>query len=53
LEAAESLLSLPTFDNNAQLVIHRKVTDIDDFTIDDFSITNYKHGPFIKLPVAV
>ena len=27
--------------------------DIDDFNIDDFSIINYKHGPFIKLPVAV
>eukprot|EP00118_Oscarella_pearsei_P022638 m.264422 g.264422 ORF g.264422 m.264422 type:complete len:117 (+) comp40469_c0_seq83:643-993(+) len=35
------------------LVIKRKVTDIDDFTFDDFEIKNYKPHPSIKMKMAV
>lgn len=28
-------------------------TDIDGYHIDDFGISDYQHGPFLKLPIAV
>ncbi len=35
------------------LYINKSVTHLDDFVPEDFHIVNYKHHPFIKLPVAV
>ena len=36
-----------------QLKINRKIENIDDFTISDFTISNYKHHPSIKAQMAV
>ncbi len=35
------------------LHINKSVASLDDFVPEDFHIVNYKHHPFIKLPVAV
>lgn len=40
-------------DCSPQLIIDTDNTDIDGYKIDDFSITDYKSGPFLKLPIAV
>ena len=36
-----------------QLVIHRQPDSIDDFTYDDFEITNYAPQPHIAAPIAI
>lgn len=36
-----------------KLIIKRKVTDIEDFKVDDFELSNYEYHPHIKVDVAV
>jgi thymidylate synthase len=40
-------------DDECKLVINTANTDIDGYKIEDFEITGYKSGPFLKLPIAV
>lgn len=54
VEAMEGLRhSLPAQVNNPQIEFLTENTDIDGYRIEDFSITGYVPGPFVKLPVAV
>ncbi|WP_138754362.1 thymidylate synthase [Paenibacillus sinopodophylli] len=36
-----------------ELWINPDITDIDDFTIDDFKLLHYKHHPAIKMEIAI
>ena len=53
IEAAKMIIKRPIILCNPKLIIGRTVTDIDNFSIDDFSIENYQCHPFVKLPVAI
>lgn len=40
-------------DDECKLVINTANTDIDGYKPEDFEVTGYKSGPFLKLPIAV
>lgn len=52
VEQAKELITRTCFES-PRLILNRHVTDIDDFTLDDFTLTNYQHGQPMKFPVAV
>lgn len=49
----ELLATTSPIDCRPQLVITSENTDIDGYTPGDFEVINYKHGKFLKLPIAV
>ncbi len=52
LDAAKTVLEREAYPY-PKLIIKRKVTDIEDFKIDDFELSNYQYHPHIKVEVAV
>ncbi len=53
LNHVDAMKNLTVREDNAKLSFHTDNIDIDGYKIDDFRITDYNHGPFIKLDVAV
>lgn len=53
LELAGALLDAPTYPLPRLDLSRLTKMDIDEFTEDDIHIIDYKHGPFLKAPVAV
>lgn len=52
LEAVDEVMKREPFPY-PKLKIKRKITDIEDFKIEDFELDNYQHHPHIKVEVAV
>lgn len=52
IEPLKRQLELPIYPT-PQLWINPRIRDFYDFTIDDFRLLNYQHGPFIRMEVAV
>lgn len=52
IEQLEGQLGLEPY-QSPTLKLNRDVTDIDDFTYEDFEIVGYESHPIIKMPVAV
>ena len=40
-------MKLPT------IQINREITNIDEFTFDDFKVIDYEHHPHIKAPISI
>ena len=40
-------MKLPT------IQINKEITNIDEFTFDDFTVTDYEHHPHIKAPISI
>ena len=53
IEAAKEMLEREEIPNTAQLKIHRKVENIDDFKFEDITIENYAYHKGIRVPVVV
>lgn len=53
IEAMAAVVEREVISCNPKLVISTDNTDIDGYKPEDFSITGYEYGPFVKLPVAV
>ena len=53
LQAMEEVVNRRFYFCDTELKISTDNVDIDGYRLSDFSIENYKHGPFVKLPVAV
>lgn len=53
LQAMEEVVKLTHYFCDTELKISTDNVDIDGYKLSDFSIENYDHGPFVKLPVAV
>jgi|19_taG_2_1085344.scaffolds.fasta_scaffold01838_4 thymidylate synthase len=56
IDAVEEYLSLPKYDSPKIKINFKDILDQQgnlQYTMDDFEIIDYKHGPFIKIPVAV
>lgn len=52
IEPLTQQIQLPQYEA-PQLWINPKIKNFYDFTIDDFKLINYQHGPFIKMEVAI
>jgi thymidylate synthase len=52
-EQVETLLAREIIEEPAQIVLNKNITCIDDFTLADFELVNYKYHPSIKAQVAV
>lgn len=53
IEGCEEQLSRNGFDKLPQLIIKRRLKDLDDIEYDDFEIINYQSEPPIKFPLSV
>ena len=53
MEGVQEQLKREGSDKLPQLIIKRKVDDIDDFKFDDFEIVDYEPNPPIKFPLSV
>lgn len=48
----KELIKRPTFEA-PKLIINPEVKDFYEFTVEDFKLENYVHGPQVKIPVAI
>ncbi|NLJ97481.1 MAG: thymidylate synthase [Clostridiales bacterium] len=48
----EELITRPTYDA-PEFYINPDVKDFYDFKVEDFKLSNYKHGPKVNIPVAI
>lgn len=47
------LLQRKGLESEARVALNPAILEIDDFTFDDITVTDYEHDPVIRFPIAV